>query len=194
MQYAGGRKATWVRWRLKHLPYIVRACAICGKDFNPRGKQKWCPVCQWVTCPICNSQFRRTNRHRKFCSQSCNASQPATVERINSHRGTKPRTYHLRQRDKHGNAFDREWRLAVFERDNYTCVFCGKRGGKLQADHIKPFKEFPELRYELSNGRTLCVKCHRKTESYGWSKYWYGRKIAAKRMSQTVMAPEASLL
>jgi hypothetical protein len=44
---------------------------------------------------------------------------------------------------------------------------CLKRGGELHPDHIKQFALYPELRYELSNGRTLCADCHRKTESWG---------------------------
>lgn len=66
------------------------------------------------------------------------------------------------------------WRTAVFERDNWTCQECSIRGKKglgrrvvLNADHIKPFALFPELRFELTNGRTLCVECHRKTKTYG---------------------------
>lgn len=59
------------------------------------------------------------------------------------------------------------WRKMVFERDNYTCQKCKKIGGNLQADHIKPFALFPELRFEISNGRTLCIDCHRRTNTYG---------------------------
>lgn len=62
------------------------------------------------------------------------------------------------------------WRRAVFKRDNFTCQMCGKRGGKLQADHIKPFVHYRHLRTELSNGRTLCVDCHKKTDTYGYRK------------------------
>ena|ERR1700727_3714584 len=59
------------------------------------------------------------------------------------------------------------WREAVFKRDNYQCVVGGKaHGHKLHADHIKPFALFPELRFDVQNGRTLCVECHKKTDTY----------------------------
>lgn len=61
----------------------------------------------------------------------------------------------------------RLWREAVFSRDNFTCQICFKKGGKLNADHIKPFSKFPELRLAINNGRTLCVSCHRKTDTWG---------------------------
>jgi len=59
------------------------------------------------------------------------------------------------------------WQELVLKRDNYTCVLCSQRGGELHVDHIKPFSLFPELRFELSNGRTLCKKCHENTDTYG---------------------------
>src|SRR3990167_6996863 len=65
-----------------------------------------------------------------------------------------------------GSARYRDWRKSVFERDGYTCVQCRQRGGCLQADHIQPFSLYPELRFEITNGRTLCLECHKKTDSY----------------------------
>lgn len=60
------------------------------------------------------------------------------------------------------------WRKAVYQRDNYTCVWCGDdRGGNLEADHIKSFVDYPELRFAIDNGRTLCKSCHKKTENWG---------------------------
>lgn len=61
----------------------------------------------------------------------------------------------------------KKWREAVFMRDDFTCQHCHVRGGLLHADHIQPFALFPELRFEISNGRTLCISCHKKTPTYG---------------------------
>lgn len=60
----------------------------------------------------------------------------------------------------------KEWRKAVFERDNYTCQFCHKRGGDLEADHIKQFAYHIEVRLDLDNGRTLCKPCHKTTDTH----------------------------
>lgn len=61
----------------------------------------------------------------------------------------------------------RDWRKAVFIRDNYTCQICGahnyKGKGKtvsLVAHHLDCFKDFPDKRYDIDNGVTLCDKCH----------------------------------
>lgn len=78
-----------------------------------------------------------------------------------------------------------QWKKEVFERDNYTCQFCNKRGGKCHIDHIKPLstiitehsiRSLEDARkckeiWDTSNGRVLCVDCHKKTESYGSNQY-----------------------
>ena len=59
------------------------------------------------------------------------------------------------------------WRKAVFERDGYLCIWGGKaHGSKLEADHIKSFAHYPELRFAIDNGRTLCKDCHKTTDTY----------------------------
>lgn len=54
----------------------------------------------------------------------------------------------------------KEWRAAVFQRDDFTCVICRQRGVRLNADHINPFSISPEQRFDVRNGRALCVLCH----------------------------------
>ena len=98
-------------------------------------------------CPHCLEDFYvAPKRRRVFCSMKCRKE------------GKK--------NSRHSYKY-RKWRKLVFQRDGYTCQECGQVGGVLNADHIKPWALFPELRFELDNGRTLCVKCHKDTDTYG---------------------------
>lgn len=81
--------------------------------------------------------------------------------------GISEENYRIRR-----SAAYKEWRTLVFKRDDYTCQICGDRSRKghrivIHADHIKPFALHKELRFDVSNGRTLCEDCHRKTPTYG---------------------------
>lgn len=58
----------------------------------------------------------------------------------------------------------RIWRRTVFERDGFKCRTCGAKG-YVVAHHIKGFREYPELRFEPTNGLTLCRSCHAKVHS-----------------------------
>jgi hypothetical protein len=60
----------------------------------------------------------------------------------------------------------RNWRTSVFLRDGKTCQDCGYKGTDIEAHHLKPQSLFPELRFNLENGLTLCKNCHKKTPSY----------------------------
>jgi hypothetical protein len=73
----------------------------------------------------------------------------------------------------------RDWRNAVFSRDNWTCQCCGARGVYLEADHIKPWCAFPDLRYEVNNGRTVCKTCHLSLDTHGRGALKYKENIRA---------------
>jgi hypothetical protein len=57
------------------------------------------------------------------------------------------------------------WRKQVFQRDNFTCKSCGTVGGKLNAHHLDSWNKFPDRRFDVDNGVTLCSRCHRQFHS-----------------------------
>ena len=54
----------------------------------------------------------------------------------------------------------RKVRELVIARDNSECGVCQEYTDRPQVDHIKKWSDYPELRFELSNCRTLCMPCH----------------------------------
>lgn len=53
------------------------------------------------------------------------------------------------------------WRLSVLKRDKWKCLKCGSKNKRLlQAHHILKWSTHIHLRYEISNGISLCKKCH----------------------------------
>ena len=81
---------------------------------------------------------------------------------------TRERTRLMQQREY------KLWRKSVFERDNYTCRDCNVRGVYLEAHHIKTWAEYHKLRYDINNGRTLCLDCHKKITKH--------QRIKAKKL------------
>lgn len=153
---------------------------------------KWCEQCSIAFEKPLNVTYKEWAK-RRFCSTACAVKgrkglslvdltclQCGILFKVEEYRGDEakfcghPCASTFRNQGatsaekaiRHSAAYKR-WRTAVFERDNYTCQECGTRGGELNADHIKPFAFFPDLRFDVDNGRTLCVPCHRATDTYG---------------------------
>lgn len=76
----------------------------------------------------------------------------------------------------------RQWRCDIFQRDDYTCQKCSKRGNIIHADHypksfsdifadnsIKTMEDAKNCQefWNINNGRTLCKPCHKETDTWG---------------------------
>jgi hypothetical protein len=140
----------------------------------------------FFNCIFCGSEFWRQpsaiiKGQNKFCSRSCyqknqvgkpkseafkNFCKTRVGEKSPSWMGgiTKGQVK-ARNSDEY-----RIWREAVFVRDFYTCVHCDvkSREGKtvyLHAHHLKSFANFPQYRFDVSNGITLCKECNYKVHT-----------------------------
>jgi 5-methylcytosine-specific restriction endonuclease McrA len=137
-------------------------------------------------CVISFFSYPSIIKKRKFCSKKCfsNYQSKHLLGKNNPMygvRGKKASNWRGGVSNKNDlirhSAKYKSWRTKVFKRDRYTCVQCKKGGKYIQADHIKPFAYFPKLRFNIDNGRTLCMDCHSKTDTYkGRARINYGKK------------------
>lgn len=110
------------------------------------------------TCPDCGKTL--STRQSKRCTQ-CSPRSRSGPNHPRWKGGITEATHKIRTSTPY-----KEWRMAVFQRDHFTCVNCNYRSKKsgnkpcdIRADHIQPFSLFPELRLAVDNGRTLCIPC-----------------------------------
>jgi 5-methylcytosine-specific restriction endonuclease McrA len=142
-------------------------CSVCCVAEVSK-KAKYCKPCRMtrnnvlIACKCCGNMASSFKwRIKVFCSKKCQMSCRTGENNPNYIDGRTPENKRIRHSKEY-----KEWRISVFERDKFTCQHCGKIGGVLHADHIKPFSLFPDLRLSLSNGRTLCKPCHEKTPTW----------------------------
>jgi 5-methylcytosine-specific restriction endonuclease McrA len=115
----------------------VKTCGHCGKEFPQRDNE--------------SIAFFRV---RKFCSRACSRL-GQKYRSGEEHWLYKPDSRRKNRRGKHG-----AWARAIISRDKATCQRCGAQNIQLHAHHIESFADHPEKRWDLSNGETLCYRCH----------------------------------
>ncbi|WP_338750047.1 HNH endonuclease signature motif containing protein [Bacillus sp. FJAT-52991] len=109
-----------------------------------------------TSCTYCHKEFEIVlsafhKSERNFCNQTCFRSFLKDNRVITE--------------DITNSAAYKEWRLKVYKRDGYRCKMpgCYSQSRDIAAHHIYPKKTYPELKFEVSNGITLCKTCHEKT-------------------------------
>ncbi|MBE3093947.1 MAG: HNH endonuclease [Actinobacteria bacterium] len=160
-------------------------CKYCNKSFVGDIGRKYCsPECGHldrigkegkkqgerlkIICIWCNKEFERLKCNikakHKFCSSDClHKWMEGRYSGENNGRWRKDRNTisdinvlrNLREMT--------DWKLAVYKRDEFTCQLCGgTKSGSFNAHHIKMLAKYKDLAFNVSNGITLCVDCHKK--------------------------------
>lgn len=158
----------------------ARFCSLSCKaksQFNGSNHPRWMGGKVEKECGICHSIFLvegYRSKNSKFCSLRCKyKNQDTGINKID---------YKIRRREIY-----KLWRMEIFQRDSYKCCLCNKKNGEgktvvLNVDHypksfsqiirdnnIKTMDEMlicDEL-WDINNGRTLCLECHKQTSTYG---------------------------
>lgn len=145
--------------------YCSKKCMAKDYSFKLKGNNNpfWKDRTALVYCQECNLDFvekkcRIENGRGKFCSMKCKGIWQSRMfsgkNHYNWQGGITPKNQLERVK------FIYSVGKNILKRDNYTCQICKIRGGYLHVDHIKGWSPYPELRFNLDNCRTLCVRCH----------------------------------
>ena len=126
----------------------------------------------WKCKCDCGRYAEVISRHLKSGNtKSCGCLKLEMVGDKNPHYNANL-TYEERIKNRYelGGGSSVRWSKQVMERDNYTCQVCGdNKGGNLNSHHLNGWNAFPEQRFDLDNGVTLCTDCHKEFHSqYGY--------------------------
>jgi hypothetical protein len=145
----------------KFIPVIInrtKICEYCGKEFTPSiknfARNKFCSL-------SCSSKSRPSGRTGKKNSQYQKDMVSLKLSREKHGRWIKDRSK-VKVGDRCLNdPLQKQWRLNVYKKDGYKCRMENKDcNGGLEAHHILPWKDYPELRFDVENGITICHYHH----------------------------------
>ena len=141
-------------------------CIDCGKTIVVY-KAKRCTQCNGKTRigvnnplwkggrPNCKNCGKQKITYGKELCHKC-----AVPRGINSPNWIVDRTKLVKRQERNDSAYE-NWRSSVWKRDNWKCRMMNKDcNGRIEAHHILGWIEYPELRYEINNGITLCHAHH----------------------------------
>ncbi len=140
-----------------------------------KGGTGWYKKQKGPACERCGSTQRRVVHHKdenrdnnalenlETLCYSCHLRHHRLVERMREQGVDSPEKVVKHRNPQHTEKSRypyRKWRTAILERDARTCQECGKQQKTMYVHHIEPWETTPALRYEISNGMTLCYTCH----------------------------------
>lgn len=126
------------------------------KAHNNNKKERICKNCNKI------EYVSPSFSNRPFCGRKCMAEYYSKNIRQENHWNWQGGITEDFGRDTLYPGY-KEWRNKIFKRDCYACVLCKcNKSNELQAHHIKSVKDYKELVLDISNGLTVCKKCHKE--------------------------------
>jgi hypothetical protein len=160
-------------------------CEKCGRTFSvspyyARRGQRFCSLAcagakrersplPEIKCEICGAIFKKKRyisqiTAHDFCSWKCYSEHR---RRIGLRGSDNPRWKGGRDPERgrwSGSPEGLGWAAAVLARAGGCCEECGAQED-LHAHHLLGFRECPQARADIENGRALCRSCHTKTHN-----------------------------
>lgn len=128
-------------WQFAASQFCSKSCKGKAQGFQKKEPLK-------KNCIVCNKEYSKPSNQQKiwwesskYCSQSCYIGERKSNAQYITYRGSENQT----------------WKRQVKKRDSYQCrINNGDCSGTLEVHHILRFTDYPELRYDINNGITLC--------------------------------------
>jgi len=149
--------------------YKIGVCRMCGKTFEPCHKYKtYCSkkcksghpervVLAEKNCEVCNKKFQPISAAHKYCSKECSKVWGRERARL------------LNTGLLEGKGY-LSLRFQVFERDNFTCQYCGRNvlddKVKLEVEHIDPRRGIGKVVVPKENLTTSCWECNHGKQDF----------------------------
>jgi len=147
--------------RNKHF-FCSRPCYVTFWASEKKGSNNvnWNPKNE-RTCKVCSKVFRRAVSNKIvpiYCSMKCSGTGRRGKTAGDKNGMWKGGISGEENSIRHSIEYI-EWRNAVGRRDKSKCRFCKSRKS-IVAHHVKSFRDYKKLRFEVDNGITLCRSCH----------------------------------
>jgi hypothetical protein len=118
-----------------------------------------------VSCRACSQRFVLKEYKLKWgagkhCSRKCLGVTKSRLRGAQTPNYKKDRSLLAKRQVRNDSAYV-GWRRAVWLRDNFKCKTANPNcAGRIEAHHILAWRDYPELRYQVNNGITLCHSHH----------------------------------
>lgn len=162
-----GAQFAVTRDRAETARYCSNDCRAAARGRAQQGEAnpRWQGGVRTKVCAACGTEFHRGATglkqwtDAKFCSKKCADQEGGRL------RGPENPTFKPDARRRSRSGAHSSWADRVLSRDGATCQECGARDVPMHAHHVKAFEKFPDLRFDVTNGITLCFACHWRKHS-----------------------------